>query len=181
MLNSYVRWKESYVSFALNRKFAGVVPAGIYWGFEVLPAGGLAVKVFAGEDPDYPSSVAVVEREGYSLTVRLDREVIVPVQKSSQYIVLEAYYTPGQETFATIKTAQTLEDHHVVLAEVNVPESAIAVTEEMISYEKRTIGNSLQLISSLVSQIVSLNTELIDLKDRLNNLENWAKAQGYTA
>ena len=69
-LEQTVRWGEQYVSSALNRKVAGVLNPGIYHGFVVTPGVGLQVRV--DNDPDdYPYSVAVVERDVWSITVTM--------------------------------------------------------------------------------------------------------------
>ena len=65
ILRQSVRWGEEYVSRGLNAKFAGIIKPGVYRGFRLRPGGGMSVLV--DHDPDYPRSVAVVERDGYSL------------------------------------------------------------------------------------------------------------------
>ena len=54
-----VAYGESYTSAALNKKLAGILQTGVYWGFEVVPATGMNVKIYPGENPDYPKNVVV--------------------------------------------------------------------------------------------------------------------------
>ena len=70
VLRQSVRWGEEYVSRGLNIKFAGVIPPGIYRGFHLAPYNQGALLVEHG--PDCQQSVAVVERDGYSLSVIMD-------------------------------------------------------------------------------------------------------------
>ena len=43
-----IRWREPYVSEGLNRKFAGVIPRGIYRGFGIQPSGAaLSIDILA--------------------------------------------------------------------------------------------------------------------------------------
>jgi len=181
-LTADVQWREQYASHALNRKMAGVVEAGVYWGFHVFPAGGLQVEVGLGSEPDYPVSVAVVERDGYSLTVRLDTQEVLAVPEAGRAydLVLEASYVLGQQTEARLKLVTEAADHHVVLAHVDVPADATAVTEAMIATDRRDVANPALNAARILTQITQLTTSLIDARDRLNNLEAWAQTQGYT-
>ncbi|WP_165177965.1 hypothetical protein [Desulfovibrio sp. ZJ369] len=74
-LASYVKFGEEYTSHALNRKLAGVLMPGVYWGFVVEPGGGMALRIRHDEDRD--GSVSVVERGGYSITCCLSDPVML--------------------------------------------------------------------------------------------------------
>ena len=180
-LTADVQWREQYASHALNRKLAGVIESGIYWGFEVRPAGGLRVQVGLGDDPDYPVSVAVVERDGYSLTVRLDTQetLDVPADGAAYDVVLEGSYVLGQQTDARLKLVPAAAAHHVRLARVDVPAAAEAVTADMITFDTRDVANPALNIARLLTQITGLSTSLIDTRARLTALEAWAVTQGF--
>jgi hypothetical protein len=47
-----VGWREAYTSAGLNRKLAGVLQTGVYWGFEVVPATGMNIKIYPMEPGD---------------------------------------------------------------------------------------------------------------------------------
>jgi hypothetical protein len=181
-LTADVQWREQYASHALNRKLAGVVQAGVYWGFEVTPAGGLQLEVGLGDDPDYPVSVAVVERDGYSLTCRMDTQELIDIPEAGRTyeIVLEASYVLGQQTDARLKAVPSAAEHHVVLARVDVPSGATAITADMITFDARDVANPALNAAKILTQFTQLTTSLIDVKDRLTNLEAWAETQGYT-
>ncbi len=181
-LTADVQWREQYASHALNRKMAGVVEAGVYWGYEVVPIGGLQLEVGLGENPDYPESVAVVERDGYSLTCRMDTQELIELPEAGMTydIVLEASYVLGQQTDARLKAVTSAASHHVRLAHVDVPTDATALTADMISYDSRDTANPALNATRILTQITQLTTSLIDARDRLNNLEAWAETQGYT-
>ncbi|ACI98552.1 hypothetical protein [Rhodospirillum centenum] len=175
-----IKWREQYASSALNRKLAGVLDPGIYWGFAVAPGGGLNVRVFEGADPDYPVSVAVVERDGYSMTVRLDTDETVPIlAPGTWHIVLEGSYIVGQDTSAALKAVPSPAPHHVVLAKVVVPEGAAAITTGMISAVGRSEAHPALHVARMVTMVTSLTESLIDARARLTNLERWAQAAGF--
>ena len=181
-LTADVQWREQYASHALNRKLAGVIEPGIYWGFDVRPAGGLQIEVGLGDDPDYPVSVAVVERDGYSLTVRLDTQEALDIPQAGQAydVVLEASYVLGQQTDARLKVVPSAAAHHVRLARVDVPAAAEAVTADMITFDIRDVANPSLSAARILTQFTQLTTSLIDTRDRLTRLEAWAEGQGYT-
>jgi hypothetical protein len=175
-----VKWREQYASHALNRKLAGVTDPGIYWGFVLAPGGGLSVAVSEGADPDYPVSVAVVERDGYSLTVRLDTtETVAIASPGTWYVVLEASYIVGQDSAATLKAVASPADHHVVLGRVVVPEGATAVAADMIDEDGRMEAHPAILAARTATLITNLTTSLIDARQRVHNLERWAGPAGY--
>lgn len=179
MLSSFVKYKERYASFALNRKMAGVLTPGVYQGFEILPDTGMNVLISASHD-DYPASVAVIEREGYSVTLRMDSSEILPVAgPGTWYPVLESYYTPGQDTYQQLKIVATPEPHHVVLGTITVPDGATSVTGDMITDEGRMIGSQDLLVMQFASALIANETELLGYKQRLSNIENWARTAGY--
>ena len=140
-LRQSVRWGERYVSSALNRKFAGILPAGIYHGFRIKPGGIMSVLV--EHDAAYPDrSVAVVERDGFSLTIVMDDPGYVDIPTAGVwYVVIEAFYIETQVGYQRIVARQKIEPHHVVIGKVSVPEDgsgAVLITDEMISDDCRT-------------------------------------------
>jgi hypothetical protein len=184
MLTPDIKWKEPYVSAGLNRKLAGVLPPGVYWGYEVAPAGGMLVRVWPGDDPDYPDSVAVVDRDGYSVTVRQSGEDTVSLAGragSTVHVVLEMLYAPNQETVTSLQAITAPADHHVVLARVTIPAGAAEITAAMIDFVPRTLGNPAVLAMSYASSLMTVVATNITLKAQLSNLTAWAKAQGYDA
>jgi hypothetical protein len=175
-----IKWREQYASSALNRKLAGVVDPGIYWGFAVEPGGGLNVRVYEGADPDYPVSVAVVERDGYSMTVRLDTdETVAILSHGTWYVVLEGSYIVGQDTSAALKAVPAPAAHHVVLAKVVVPEGATEIAADMITADGRSEAHPAVWVAQMVTMVTSLTESLIDTRARLANLERWAQAAGF--
>lgn len=175
-----VKWREQYSSSALNRKLAGVLDPGVFWGYVVAPGGGMHVAVSEGADPDYPVSVAVAERDGYSMTVRLDTtETVEVLSHGTWFIVLEVSYIVGQETAATLKAVATPADHHVVLAKVVVPEGAAEIDAGMISDDGRMEAHPAIHVAQMVTMVTDLTESLIDTRARLANLERWAQAGGY--
>lgn len=140
-LRQNVKWGERYVSSGLNKKFAGIIDPGVYHGFRVKPGG--TMKVLIDHDSDYPRSVAVVEREGYSLNVTMDDPGYVDIPTvGTWYIVIEAFYIETQPGYERVVARENVEDHHVILAKVTVADSTVAITADMISEQERIEGDS---------------------------------------
>ncbi|MDE7065366.1 MAG: hypothetical protein K2O70_07855 [Desulfovibrionaceae bacterium] len=136
MLRQCVRWGEEYVSSALNQKFAGIISPGIYRGFVVRPGGTMAVVV--EHDASGGPSVAVVERNGYSLTVLMDDPCTVSIPAAGTwFICIEAFYSVRQTGYQRIVAREQREAHHVVLATVSVTENGIEILSSMISDRER--------------------------------------------
>ena len=136
MLRQSVRWGEEYVSSALNQKFAGIISPGIYRGFVVKPGGTMAVTVEHGASGG--PSVAVVERNGYSLTILMDDPCIVSIPATGTwFICIEAFYSVRQPGYQRIVAREQREAHHVVLATVSVTENGAEILPPMISDSER--------------------------------------------
>lgn len=149
VLRQSVRWGEEYVSRGLNIKLAGIIRPGVYHGFVLKPGGIMTVLV--EHAPDYPRSVAVVERDGFSLTVVMDDPGVVTIPtKGAWYVCIEALYAPTQQGYQRIVARERPESHHIVLGKVYAgvlvppdgetsPEEGpvVVITEEMITTEGR--------------------------------------------
>lgn len=160
VLRQNVRWGEEYVSRALNMKMAGIVKPGVYHGFVLKPGGTMAVLI--DHESDYPRSVAVVERDGYSLTVVMDDPGVVRIPATGTWFVcIEAFYAPTQQGYQRIVVREQPEPHHVVLGKVragvpltepgedeggdgetSVPGEAVVITDDMISSEEIDKANA---------------------------------------
>lgn len=160
LLRQSVRWGEEYVSRALNMKMAGIVKPGVYHGFVLKPGGTMAVLI--DHESDYPRSVAVVERDGYSLTVVMDDPGIVRIPATGTWFVcIEAFYAPTQQGYQRIVVREQPEPHHVVLGKVragvpltepgedeggdgetSAPGEAVVITDDMISSEEIDKANA---------------------------------------
>lgn len=131
-----VRWGENYVSQGLNRKLYGLVLPGVYKGFEVKPAG--KMRVFIDHASEEQCSVAVVERDGYSLTVIMEDGGYVDIPAAGEwFICLEAYYSPKQTGYERIVARETTEPHHIILAKVTVTDAEEDISEADISLSER--------------------------------------------
>ena len=172
---------ESYTSASLNKKLAGVLPTGVYWGFEVVPATGMQVKVYPGTDPDYPKNVAVAERNGYSLTGTSEGELLVPVSAGFRgFLVLEMDYD-HQVTRSAVRLVETAAEYHIVLAGLDIPQDAAEISADMISYDRRQVGNPAMIVSSFAGIVSALGRTMLEVETRVKFLEDWAKKQGYAS
>ncbi len=139
-----IREGEHYISAALNRKFFGPMPPGVYLGYVLSPGNGMELSVAPGPEG---VSVALVDFDGYSLTVSTKATEILDLGVSDQdrtlRIVIEALYVQGNtETTAELKAilAENVQDHHVVLGTVVIPANATQLTAEMIAGTGREIA-----------------------------------------
>lgn len=129
-----IQFLEPMASEAINRKFLGVVPKGIYRGFHVTAEAGRSLLVGASGP-----GTAVIERDGYCLTIQQQHPVSLPVGDAAfdGYVVLEGVYGVGVVTKqvsadSTIDAAQLLlveksarKAHQIVLCSVNVPAATV--------------------------------------------------------
>lgn len=130
-----VRWAEHYVSCALNAKFAGIIKPGIYRGYTLKPAGKMLVRV---ENGDSCRSVAVVERNGYSITATmLDPGTVSIPAPGTWYICIEALYEVEKPGYQKTVVVASVEPHHVVIGRVEVPNAESEITSDMIFTDER--------------------------------------------
>lgn len=182
LVSQNVRWGESYVSHGLNRKFFGLIRPGIYRGYWLKP--GPAQHVFVDNDEDRLSSMAVVERDGYNLTITMDGNGYVRIPTAGHwYICIEAFYSPRQQGYQRLVARQEedLEDWHIILGEVNITEAQFSkpITEEQISLDSRQYCNPMGDLSreaqadllkmsmnqaELARQMVRLSTRVMHLE-----------------
>lgn len=153
-----VRWREPYVSEALNRKFAGVVPRGIYSGFALAThAAPLTVKLVANASSAH---VAVYESlTAYSLTInRSGGDIVLNMAAfvgQTVYVVLYAVYSPVIDTVAEIRlyseadyNAAPEKPELIVFGTVNVPgagvipASAVSVSEATLPWKQAPSASS---------------------------------------
>lgn len=110
-----VSWRERYVSHALNRKFAGVIPTGIYQGFECAAdsSGNVTVGAQGGDN------TAVAEVGNHSVTIRMDEPETVKASAGEPYVVIAPYYAVGAPTRVSLKAVSAPEGGQVVLGRFN--------------------------------------------------------------
>ncbi len=144
-LKQKIKWREPYVSEGLNRKLSGVILPGVYHGFVVTPSSGLTLAI----NPDathHPNSVAIIERDGYSITLIDDDETLYTIPSGSSgefFLVLEASYQVGgggSQSYRLLPIDQ-VEDYYVVLAKLTIPAGCTQVTVEMIDNGEKMLGN----------------------------------------
>ncbi|EOD5129716.1 hypothetical protein ACJXCR_003921 [Vibrio parahaemolyticus] len=143
------QYLEPLASNSLNRKFYGIVRAGIFRGFECAPAGGMKLRVSSGEQ----FGVALVERDDYILTVRQQHDIDVEIPAgATSYVVLEAFYKYGVKTKQVdlaseieasevkVLPLESVEDHHLILCRVTVPDTATQLEQEHLNFDDREQG-----------------------------------------
>ena len=146
-------FRENLISESLNAKFAGILPEGVYRGFDVTASqGGFDIDVGAAinshalveiRNPDKPAVTA-------ALTVTLPANKLKSITVAAgvlTYIVLEVYYRAellqdeSHKTRATIKAVTSLADEphtrQLVLATVNAPANAETLTQEHITLSRK--------------------------------------------
>lgn len=127
MLIPDISWRERYVSHALNRKFFGVIPVGVYRGFGVTKNNDGTVTI------DTSESVAVVETNGYNITVTGDGSPETIAIPDGEYkLVIRAKYSIGSTTTAEILAVDTPQKGDAVIAETkrDVASNVITIIEK---------------------------------------------------
>ncbi len=132
-------YRERWSSLALNNKFSGMLPQGVYRGFNVSVYGdGSSMEVSVGSSSDSIALVEVLDPNKPALvpalTARMPTGVLkkLSVPKGAMvYVVLKVYYkveddlTVEDRTRAEIEVVSTLVDSpyvgQIVLATINVP------------------------------------------------------------
>lgn len=148
---SSLRYQEPYVTDGVNRKFAGIIPRGIYRGFR-LAVTGVADQFLVAADPVEGDHVAVYETAANrsvshhitgDFTVTLDsgyQGSVVVVALYTQYVLGSTttskirVYTPAQ--FAVAAEAAEV----IILGRLTVPAGGVILAAG-VSAEGRTIAN----------------------------------------
>lgn len=148
---SSLPYREPYVTDGVNRKFAGIIPRGIYRGFR-LAVTGVADQFLVAADPVEGDHVAVYETAANrsvshhvtgDFTVTLDsgyQGSVVVVALYTQYVLGSAttskirVYTPAQFAVA-VEAAEV-----VVLGRLTIPAGGVILAGG-VSAEGRTIAN----------------------------------------
>jgi hypothetical protein len=140
-----MQYLEPFGTDALNRKFHGIVPPGIYRGYQYSLPGAMKIAIGANKN-----GVAVVEVGNWSINVHQVAPVELTVPKGfAGYLVLDATYGIGIVTkqvnsnskldAAIIKLVPTAEllPRHVILYTLSVPLTATAMLDTYISPAER--------------------------------------------
>lgn len=141
-------------SVSFNRKFFGIVPPGIYKGFDFSIAGATTLRIC----PGLPN-VAAIERDGQIINVKGQAPIDVTIPRSQNVaVVIEAISAHGLKTKQVDKDAATdaasikvvpvasVLSHHVIICTVNLPASGSMVAGH-ISTATRQVGGLLNAIS----------------------------------
>ncbi len=156
-----IQFLEPFGSEALNRKFLGIIPKGVYQGFEVSVLSDDKVRVSGSLGND----TALVVRNSNAITVQGQHPVDFTIPTGVQYsIVIEINYTYGVLTkqvdatsaldAAALKLVQTanIEEHHVRICDIYRP-AATVLTESMIDYSNRDGGGLFDVFGKAESDL----------------------------
>lgn len=165
-----IQFNEPLSSAAINRKFYGLFPEGVYRGFNAVPAGGLTVSV--GDDP---VNVAVVNVDGFMINVHSLRPIKLEIPVGREvYGIIEANYAIGRKTTqvdinASIKAADLriinpneLRKNHVIAFTANLPVGTKELTKEHILTDKRQQSSALDETATRVIQMLDEHVKNAD-------------------
>lgn len=171
-----VRWKEPYISHALNRKDLGNTPRGIYSGFNIIPIGHRTYQVNGTIDPlNFQGSPETYNHgaynsvSGYSIAVFSDNlghapTVVIPPGAVSgtfdldltgsdgqkRIVALDVDYLIGNQTVGTVlavdSTEMTNNPDYLVLGVINVPSVGAASLSD-IDYNDSEFPRTLPMAS----------------------------------
>lgn len=140
-----MRWEEPYVSDGLNKKFNGLVPAGVVRG-GLLVTSGIAMNVTIQDDPVTGDSVySFINSNGQQVTFRQQGNVtldLTALASTYVYIGLEITYAVSSATvvkwrafsLAEVQADPTL----VILGAVDVPASGIIPASDIYDDRRST-------------------------------------------
>ncbi len=107
------RFNEPRLTEALNLKNAGVIPPGIYRGYDPNPQANF--QLFINTDPVSNDSVAVVEMPSFfNLTIRFPQQIVLDFTghdfgaSGDLYVVIRADYSITPQPFAGVTDAKIL-------------------------------------------------------------------------
>jgi hypothetical protein len=168
-----ISWREQYVSHALNRKFTGIIPTGVYRGFN--PTVNAAGLVTVGEDGE--EGIAVAETNGYSVTIRQEPGEPEAVQASSEtpYIVLVPYYAIGVATRVSLSAVASPAPHHIILARAEKPGGAAWTLNDSERQVATWHGSNTTALAQMAAAQVETMEQQIALHQRVYALEQAAE------
>lgn len=143
-----IQFLEPFSSEALNRKFLGIVPAGIYRGFGVTITGDNTIQI--GDDSG--KNTAIVERNGVAITVQGQHPVNFTVPYDRQLaVVIEAIYQHGLITKQVDKSSlvdaasikliplSSRQPYHLTVCEIMLPTGQV-LSDGLIDMSSRDGG-----------------------------------------
>lgn len=168
-----ISWREQYVSHALNRKFTGVIPTGVYRGFN--PTVSSAGLVTVGDDGE--EGIAVAEVNGYSVTIRQEPGEPESVQASPAmpYIVLVPYYAIGVATRVSLAAVATPEPHHIVLTRADQENASDWLLNDSERQVATWHGSNTAALAQMAAAQVETMEQQMALHQRIYALEQAAE------
>jgi len=151
MPDPFVEWEEQYGSAALNQKFVGIISPGVYLGYDVSLSGTPdSVDV---STPTSGRSVAVVQRDGFSITVVEESAVTLEVPATNQlyHVVVEAQYQMGQATTSQLKVVADGDEasHHVIVGSIERSGGTLQQPTETYREDRVPRGGFSEVINAL--------------------------------
>lgn len=141
-----LQYLEPMGSEALNRKFLGIVPRGVYRGFLYSLPGGMTLRIGANNEP----GTAIVESNLAAITVQQVKTIDLTVPANFDgYVVLEATYGVGVitkqvSTSATVDAARLklvaraqLLPGHIIIYAVTTPPGLVTLAPSHINADER--------------------------------------------
>lgn len=183
-LISDIQFREPYSSAAINRKFRGILLAGIYKGFNPTPGDGLNLLISSG---DGGGTVSVDIGQYYQLSIRQQADLTVAMAAATSKIVaLQATYALGKETYQVntgsdtqaaeivlLDTSAALAANQVELCKVTIPAGATQITTDMIDLSgrvSRSIG--IELSSAIDSDSEEVAANSLAVKNAISYIES---------
>ncbi|WP_270820506.1 tail fiber protein [Aeromonas sp. Y311-2] len=179
-----LQYHEPFASEALNRKFYGIIPPGIYRGFQYVLPGGMTLRI--GRPSEAGS--AIIHVGDRCITVQQYKPVdLVVAAGFVGRVVLEGFYQLGVKT-KQVDSASTIDavsiklvteaqykPDHVTLYNLNVPANATAMQASYIIDAKRDdvdIAVDSSVYRDLAEHIAS-PTAHTKAQVGLSNVNNW--------
>lgn len=129
-----IQYGDNITDKSINRRFAGIVPVGIYEGLELTKTGSNEIEVA-------PGLVHIGDGKGNRVKIRVNSSVTVsPVDSSNEFVALQWEYRADEGWFARIDSFGAVSSHMILLGEALFSSGVIDDIDfrdrERITYEK---------------------------------------------
>ncbi|MEG5932541.1 pyocin knob domain-containing S74 family peptidase [Enterobacter hormaechei] len=143
-----MQYYEPYSSQGLNRKLRNIVLPGIYNGFNILPDGGLNLRITSTSVGGGAISFNIEDR--YQISLQQINDYVLPMRAGSWTVIAQVDYRFGIVTdqvqqsspikaaeITYIPTGQALTSNQMELCRVIIPATASQITDLMIDLSHR--------------------------------------------
>jgi hypothetical protein len=176
---SFPTW-EKYQSRATNKALTGIMPPGIYHGFNVVPAGGLNVIIEADG-----GTALVLTEAGESINVQGQHPITQSLTPGTHCVLLTVNFTVNVLTTQVsvdslispadiVISASPTAPNSLLLAVITIGAGTTVIDSDMIdtrAVSRRSIADLQSLVHQTVLSTMALQTQMITLSQAVMELK----------